>query len=182
MLHTVTIKAFSFRSSASKTVALVGLFAAGLATTGCATMVNGPRQVVVVSSIPAGATVCVDGQQAGTTPCQLALERKRSHSLQFSKAGYQDATASIAHKWSGVGLGNILVGGLIGASVDAFTGSDYRLEPSMVEVMLRPETADAEAATPSSYLSPSKTPSVALATGDNSRSQSVPEKPGSDSR
>lgn len=53
-----------------------GTFAVSiLATTSCATLMNGTTQHVMVTSVPSGAQVFLDGQPVGTTPTEVAVRR-----------------------------------------------------------------------------------------------------------
>jgi hypothetical protein len=107
---------------------------------GCATIINGTTQKIPVSSSPSGAKVSVNESTAITTPTTLELSRKDPQILQFSLEGYQPETVKLESVTSGVVMGNILLGGLIGWGVDAASGGQYRLVPESVHVALRPVT------------------------------------------
>lgn len=120
----------------SKVIALCICLAQVALSSGCATIVNTPHQSVPITSSPQGAKVVVDGSQSYTTPAEVKLERKRDHTLIFSKEGYEDLTFVIKHGVSGAVAGNILLGGLIGWGVDAATGAQFKLIPETVNVTL----------------------------------------------
>ena len=95
----------------------------------CATIMHGTSQQVGINSQPAGATVVVDSQTAGTTPVAAKLARKRSHRITVTMPGYQQFEMVTTRKTSGWVWGNIVFGGLIGLIVDASTGGLYDVRP-----------------------------------------------------
>jgi uncharacterized protein YceK len=122
--------------------------AAGALHSGCATVLKGTTQRVPIASEPAGASVIIDGQPAGTTPTKADLDRKHSHLISLELAGYEVENVPVINSVGGAVAGNILVGGLIGWGVDATTGAQYNLHPETVSVRLRPKGT--AAATPAS--------------------------------
>ena len=112
-----------------------------LVGSGCATIIQGTTQKVPVSSVPSGARVTLNESTAYTTPTALELSRKEHHTLQFSLEGYQPEVIKLESVTSGVVMGNILLGGLIGWGVDAASGGQYRLVPETVHITLRPISA-----------------------------------------
>lgn len=107
-------------------------------TQGCATLMQGSTQQVVVTSTPSGATVVVDRSMRFTTPAALELARRESHTLELSLEGYHPETVNVRSVASGMVAGNILAGGLIGFAVDHSSGAAFRLVPEVVQVSLRP--------------------------------------------
>lgn len=122
----------------------------GAFTSSCATIIHGTTQRVPVSSVPSGARVAVNESTAFTTPTALELSRKEHHTLQFSLEGYHPEVVKLESVTSGVVMGNILLGGLIGWGVDAASGAQYRLVPESIHVTLRPLTGKEEKLTLSS--------------------------------
>jgi len=118
-------------------VMLAGLALAGLATWGCATIMQGSDQKVPIESTPSGAVVSIDQQEHGHTPLVASLIRKSPHVVRIVLVGYQPYEMTFTRKTSGWVWGNILLGGLIGLAVDASTGGMYKLEPAQVEATLR---------------------------------------------
>jgi hypothetical protein len=118
------------------------LFAiACVALAGCATIVQGSNQNVSVASSPVGAQVTIDGKNMGVTPMVAQLERKKSHKVQITMAGYQPYEIEMTKGVSGWVAGNILVGGIIGFVVDAVTGAMYKLSPDAINGELGQMTA-----------------------------------------
>jgi hypothetical protein len=102
-------------------LASLGLILSG----GCATIMTGagPNQTVKVSSTPRGARVYVDGEYRGTTPVGVAMTRSDRHLVRLELDGYSAAERSLAPGYNPWHLGNIVLGGLVGASVDLLDGS-----------------------------------------------------------
>ena len=137
-----------------KTMLLLG---AVLAVSACATVTKGTEDTVVFNSTPPGASVAfkeVSGRinQAGcTTPCTLEINRKFTYSVEMSKEGYETSVQLLEPKLSTDGTagmaGNVLLGGVIGAAVDASTGAMNDLKPNPMEVTLVPVAVAATAPT-----------------------------------
>jgi hypothetical protein len=113
---------------------------------GCATVVNGTRQKIGVSSNPPGAGVLIDNQAQIFTPATVELTRDQSHIFYFHKDGYQDDSFTITSGTSGWVLGNILLGGLVGGMVDFASGGARKLSQDAVHVTLAPLAAGQPAA------------------------------------
>lgn len=109
---------------------------------GCASIVNGTTQAVSVSSDPPGARVEVDGDPQGSTPLSMELKRKHNHLITISMDGYQTEQVAVNKVMSGAVAGNILAGGFIGWGIDAANGSQYKLKPDTIAVVLRPGETD----------------------------------------
>jgi hypothetical protein len=104
----------------------------------CATMVNGTTEKIQLSSAPDGAQATIDGTQTVTTPTTVELSRDNEHTITFHKDGYQDDTEKLTSSTSGWIWGNILVGGVVGAVVDAESGAGKKLSSDAVSVSLVP--------------------------------------------
>jgi len=110
----------------------------------CATVAGGTSQDIVVESDPPGAACTVARGAEGaigsvaSTPGKLTVKR-RKEALQVTctRAGYDQTAEVVDSKLRGATLGNILLGGLIGAAVDASSGAnnDY---PDNVLVIMTP--------------------------------------------
>ena len=107
----------------------------------CATIMQGSKQSVGVSSNPTGATVTVDNQQVGTTPTTLHLSRKDHHTVRLELPGYQPFEMQLTRKTSGWVWGNIVFGGIPGVVIDAVTGAMYKLTPEDVNATFSQGTA-----------------------------------------
>lgn len=109
---------------------------------GCATIINGSTQQVMVISSPPGANVLVDGGMRFKTPVEINLGRKETHTVEISMDGYQKEVVEVRSVTSGAVFGNILAGGLVGWAVDSSSGGAYRLVPEVIKVELRPMLAE----------------------------------------
>lgn len=114
-----------------------------LASTGCATLVNGTSQEIRMTTEPPGAAVllrCPDGDRSlsEVTPVAIRLSRRGpACSVVLSKAGYQPVTVGLVKKMSPWSLGNVVTCGC-GLAVDAMTGGMFAFVPGSVEVTLEP--------------------------------------------
>ena len=125
------------------------LASAVLSLGACATVTKGSNNTVKVTSEPSDAKVVFkevlnkyDGAEC-RTPCEVELKRKGNYETTVSKDGYAPFTTILVPKIStsgGAGMaGNILLGGVIGAGVDAATGAMKDLSPNPLRVVLAPE-------------------------------------------
>lgn len=70
----------------SKTILLLTILSQ---LTGCATMWNGTRQKVEITSIPSGADVFVENYYVGKTPLEVKFKRKHAHNIWIVNEGYE---------------------------------------------------------------------------------------------
>ena len=113
-------------------------------------------QTVPVSTDPIGAEVMVNGKPAGTTPCQVSLERNQDHILTVTKEGYRQQDVVIKRQYqtgkvlvnainqgaqSGKFFNNAWMGanaGVMSLNSQEETGEAYVLTPSTVSLRLTP--------------------------------------------
>lgn len=142
---------------------LVG--AAALTLGGCATVIEGTTQNVSVITQPPGAscTVSRDGVVLGavsSTPGSVKVGKSKNDlAVTCSKEGYETATMNYPSSFNGMTFGNILVGGAIGAVVDASSGANYNY-PKEVSMSLA-EADSAAPATAAATQTPAPPPVVA---------------------
>jgi len=104
---------------------------------GCATILQGPNQTVEITSDPPGAKVLVLPEQTSlVTPGEAELSRKQIHTLLFELPCHRPATGYLDRTNSHTVLLNVILGGLIGMSIDYSTGAVYRLIPDPIHVKL----------------------------------------------
>ena len=103
---------------------------------GCATIVSGTTQKVSLSTQPSGADAKADGNLTLKTPALITLERKMDHTLEITKEGYKTVTVYIHRAFNEMAAGNVLLGGIIGAGIDAGTGSGNKLIPERIDLVL----------------------------------------------
>lgn len=125
----------------SKIVSFV-LVGSVLLVQGCATITRGTTEVLVIETTPSGADVSLSNGLRCFTPCALEVKRKANLVLDITKAGYEPARLNVLSEVAGAGAagmaGNVILGGVIGAGVDAATGATKRLVPNPVRVTLNP--------------------------------------------
>jgi hypothetical protein len=88
-----------------------------LACQGCATVMNGSRQAVPVTSSPPGASILVDGKLVGHTPLHLRLKRDQSLTIRIESDGYNPAEIRVTSGGISSGLPILLdvaAGGVLG--------------------------------------------------------------------
>lgn len=105
--------------------------------TSCATIINGTRQNVCISSEPTNADVWVDQLYVGKSPVIVSLARNENHFVHLELEGYVPFELSIQRGVSGWFFGNILFGGFIGIAVDAISGGMYKLTPEQAQAHMR---------------------------------------------
>jgi hypothetical protein len=69
----------------------------------------------------------------------VTLPRKQVHTGHVELEGYRSKDFYIHRNWSGAVNGNVIIGGLIGMSIDFDSGSAFVLEPDPVVVLLVPD-------------------------------------------
>ncbi len=117
----------------------VSRFAIGLLAlaSGCATVSRGTTEVLTVNSAPDGATVSMSNGERCLTPCTVEIKRKFPVAVEVCKAGYAPVLAHVFSQISSDGMvANLLLGGVIGASIDASTGAMRDLRPNPLVVTL----------------------------------------------
>lgn len=120
--------------------------AAVLCVSGCASVARGTTEKVVVSSIPADATIRTSlGHTCPASPCTIEISRKSEFTAYAEKPGYKPGSHYIGTKMSGGGAaglaGNVLLGGIIGVGVDAATGATLDHFPNPALITLVPAAA-----------------------------------------
>ena len=107
---------------------------------GCATVTRGTSEVFAIESEPSGAEAVLSTGQNCKTPCSVKVKRRGDIVVTIRKAGYETVTASIVSGIDGAGgagmAGNVILGGIIGAGVDAGTGAMYSHKPNPLRINL----------------------------------------------
>src|SRR5690606_11038782 len=89
---------------------------------------------------PTGAEARLSNGLVCETPCSLEVKRRPGFVVTVEKEGYRTVQANVLSTISGGGgaamAGNVLVGGIIGAGVDASNGSMNELTPNPLHVMM----------------------------------------------
>jgi hypothetical protein len=133
---------------------------------GCATVTRGFNEVLEVQTTPVGAEVVVyryskkahaeinqTGEvspknvrdrwsESAVSPAAFKLFRNNSYLIVAKAPGYRTAVVAVFKKPSGGGAlgvaGNVIVGGLVGITVDAISGGANELKPNPVIMTLVP--------------------------------------------
>jgi len=108
---------------------------------GCATVTRGSKDVLEITTTPAGAQVQTsNGFSCSSTPCAIKMPRRSEFVVDITSPGCKPMDVNVTHKTADGGAagvaGNVLVGGIIGLGVDAATGASQDLVPNPVEVTL----------------------------------------------
>lgn len=117
-----------------------------IAISGCSTVINGTNQSIDFrTGTVSGADCELTGgsdfavQETFKTPASVEVPRsKKALQLECSKDGYQTASKTVNSQVEATTGGNILLGGFIGAGVDAATGALYKY-PEGVNLPLEAE-------------------------------------------
>lgn len=99
---------------------------------GCATVKKGRDQRIVVESIPSGATILIDGREAGRTPKAFYLPRMNGYQITVRKKGFASATDSVRT------VANEYDAKFFRLGADYATGAMNDLVPSSFRFELRP--------------------------------------------
>ncbi len=109
----------------------------------CATAIRGTTEDVALTSQPSGAAVRLSTGMTCETPCTLKVDRKQEFVASFSKPGYEPQDIPVGTRVAGSGVaasaGNVLLGGVIGVGVDAYTGATLEHFPNPVHATLVPQ-------------------------------------------
>lgn len=139
---------------------------------GCATITRGSKQKFDITSEPTNANVALSLGQKCVTPCHLKLKRREPFVATVTKEGYETQQVNVRSKVHGggaaAGVGNVLIGGLIGVGVDASTGAMNDLDPDPLNVTLKPVAVATVPTPPTASTTAADapaTPATAAATG-----------------
>jgi len=121
----------------------LGILAIAALSTGCATITRGTTEVLIIETTPVGADVELSNGMRCRTPCSLEMKRKNAVVVDISKEGYESVRVNVLSQIAGAGAagmaGNVILGGVIGAGVDAATGATKQLKPNPVTITLVPK-------------------------------------------
>lgn len=109
--------------------------------TGCATITRGTNEAFVVETDPPGATATSSSGWTCETPCSVQVKRRGDFVVTIQKEGYETIRSSVTSSVEGGGAagmaGNVLIGGIIGAGIDAGTGAMHGHKPNPLAVELQ---------------------------------------------
>lgn len=118
------------------------LIVSGGLLAGCATITRGTSESFVIETDPVGATAQLTNGLVCVTPCSLKVKRRGDFVVTIRKDGYETVNATVTSSIDGAGAagmaGNVVLGGVIGAGVDAGTGAMHSHKPNPLVVKLIP--------------------------------------------
>ncbi|NNL56095.1 MAG: PEGA domain-containing protein [Woeseia sp.] len=119
---------------------IFSILVATLLASGCATITRGTSEAFAIETNPPGASATLSNGLACTTPCSIKVKRRGDFTVTLQKEGYETVTATVSSSIDGAGgagmAGNVLVGGIIGAGVDAGTGAMHSHKPNPLSVTM----------------------------------------------
>lgn len=123
----------------------LGLTCAVFALAGCASIVSGTKQKVIITSVPDAADVKIERvtlatnstEWEGKTPATVKLARKGHYLVTVSMKGYQKIEIPVEDGgMNGWVWGNLALGGIIGMIIDVTDGAAKNLSPDEINVKL----------------------------------------------
>lgn len=120
----------------------LALCALGFLLSACATVTQGSTQSISLTSRPVQGAKCelqnAEGKWYVTTPGSAMVGRStKDISVSCRLEGYHDAHQTIVSHFNGATVGNLIVGGLVGVTVDAVSGANNSY-PRATEIVLSP--------------------------------------------
>lgn len=112
-----------------------------LATTGCSTIIKGKDQVVTINSNVEDAQITVNGVPVGKTPFTGPILRNSKTVVGVSKDGYVTKNVTLDTSIEPIFWGNIIIGGVLGSTTDASTGSMYKYAPATIQIDLEKKSS-----------------------------------------
>jgi hypothetical protein len=131
-------------------IKLLAAVMAAVSLSACSTIVNGANQTISFKTGNVeGANCLLTGgsefavNEKFVSPDEVEVPRsKKALQLQCTKSGYQEASRSVISKVEATTGGNLLIGGFIGAGVDAATGALYKYPETVILNMVRVDTSE----------------------------------------
>ncbi len=113
---------------------------------GCATITSGTSETIEISANTRAAVKrngVILGYTDKTSPLKIALKRSStSEQLTIEADGFETQNLTLKSKINGAFFGNILLGGLLGSSIDLSTGAVYTYAPDKFDVLLKSDVDD----------------------------------------
>ena len=120
-----------------------------LLVSGCATIVRGSSDEVLINSDPDEAGVTISNGMFCRTPCNIELKRKSDLIVKIEKEGYKTVRTALISTMDGASLGigtaaNFLFFPVVNDVVDYSTRANYSLKPNPLFVRLISEDSEQE--------------------------------------
>ena len=128
---------------------LLLMFSLYFLVTGCATIVRGSSDEVLINSDPDEAEVTISNGMFCRTPCNIELKRKSDLIVKIEKEGFKTVRTALISTMDGASLGigtaaNFLFFPVVNDVVDYSTRANYSLKPNPLFVRLIAEDSDEE--------------------------------------
>lgn len=122
---------------------IVSLAAISLFTSGCASVVRGSSEKLIIQSSPSGAEVKLSTGQAGVTPWEVEVKRKDTIFVTMTKSGYKEVNTALISSIDGASLGigtvaNFVTLPILNDVIDYKTGANFSHKPNPLVVTLIP--------------------------------------------
>ncbi len=148
---------------------IAAIAAMGAALSGCATIVDGTKQSVSVSTTPVEGAACrltnSEGTWFLTSPGSVEVHKtKNDMTITCTKDGYNVGSQIATSKFGGATFGNIVAGGIIGAGVDAASGANYYYDNPLTVPLGTPVVTPASSIAPAQAPGGTPTPSTVAPT------------------
>ena len=108
---------------------------------GCASITRGTNEAFVIETKPSGASVSLSSGLSCVSPCSLRVKRRSDFVVTIKMDGYETVNSNVTSSVDGGGsaamAGNLFVGGIIGAGIDAGTGAMHSQRPNPLVVELK---------------------------------------------
>jgi hypothetical protein len=115
----------------------------------CATLFQGNKEEIMVTSDPSGAQVLTSDGRSGTTPFTMRVGRGDDVQIHVSKAGYNPTDIlDASHIEWGYFVSDFFFTGLIGLGVDGLDGAMFYHDQAMVAAHLEPLAEPVALSTP----------------------------------
>jgi hypothetical protein len=122
---------------------IVSLAAVSLLESGCASVVRGSSEKLIIQSSPSGAEVKLSTGQAGVTPWEVEVKRKDTIFVTMTKSGYKEVSTALISSIDGASLGigtvaNFVTLPILNDVIDYKTGANFSHKPNPLVVTLIP--------------------------------------------
>ena len=118
---------------------------AAILSSGCASVIRGFSPAgIQIRSDPGSARILLDGDDVGMTPKTILPSNRGEHTLRLEKDGYRPVETTVVKSVDHWVWGNLLIGGLIGITVDSVDGHWSKCRPNEWDVVLMPTSEPSE--------------------------------------